>query len=112
MGAVLSLQIPMRRSELFSAKNLQNFLILAKTFEKRSKPVRFARGGRTIAVDCYEARWPLEGIGTVQVLFRSPEFPLAINGPRMIRERHRHASPERIVIPLDVVALRPEVPVR
>ena len=111
MGAVLSLQIPMRRSGMYSVKNLRKFLILAKTFEKRRKPVRFACGGRTIALDCHEVRWPLEGIGAVQVLFRSPEFPLARNGPRMIRERHRHASPERIVIPLDVVALRPEVPV-
>jgi hypothetical protein len=37
MGAVFPLQISMRRSGLFSVKNLRKFLILAKIFEKRKK---------------------------------------------------------------------------
>jgi len=40
---------------------------------QQTDPFRLG-GGRTIALDCHEVRWPLEGIGRVQVLFRSPKF--------------------------------------
>ena len=85
MGAVFPLQISMRRSGLFSVKNLRKFLILAKIFEKRKKSGRFARGERTIALDCHEVRWPLEGIGTVQNLFRSSDQVVRITADQSCR---------------------------
>ena len=85
MGAVFPLQISMRRSGLFSVKNLRKFLILAKIFEKRKKSGRFARGERTIALDCHEVRWPLEGIGTVQNLFRSSDQVVRITADQSRR---------------------------
>ena len=85
MGAVFPLQISMRRSGLFSVKNLRKFLILAKIFEKRKKSGRFARGERTIALDCHEVRWPLEGIGTVQNLFRSSDQVVRITAGKSCR---------------------------
>lgn len=57
----------------------------SENFRKTQKTGRFARGERTIALNCHEVRWPLEGIGTVQNLFRSSDQVVRITADQSRR---------------------------